>query len=534
MGGLSTPKGGKTTTTTDVKSVPPYVQAAQENLLSQGQSVLGPHIQAGAYTQAPLNADTIASYDLTRNLAGQAFQSQPTAPMFDTAAYLAQNPDVAAAAQANGYDPAQFAQYHYGAYGASEGRAQPMTAEIAAKNPIPQLSTQKLGDISAPSLIDYRDSTDWKAKDAAATYDPSTYTSKGYTASTYDPSTYNATQYGASTYDPTQYGASRYDASTVAGKDIQALLNPFTQSVVDTTAANMRRQLNASQADNAAKAAASGYQGGSRQAVGAAMMDRDFATNLASTTAQLMAQGYDKATATALANASATQSAAAGNAQMQQSAAAANAAALNTAGQFNAGATQSAAAANAAALNAMGQFNAGALNTAGQFNAGARNTADQFTSNADNTAEQFNAGSKNTAGQFNAGAQNTRDQFNAGQGSSMLNAANQNALTLYRNAMDARTSDNSMEIARTQAQEALKSGDFNRQQQAIALLNSIGAAQNQTYQNSLDTPLKYLQALGGITPQDYGGTNTKTAPNTAASPLQTLLGLGMTFAGKMI
>lgn len=146
---------------------------------------------------------------------------------------------------------------------------------------------------------------------------------------------------------PATAGAMTSRAASVGGADIQALLNPYISSVVDTTVNRMRGERDRTDANIGAKYAAAGSFGGSREAVQRAALDESFGEQVASTTAQLMAAGYDQATATALANA-----------QMQQQTNLANQSAQNSANQFNAG-----------LLNNAAQFDANARNNAGQFNA---------------------------------------------------------------------------------------------------------------------------------------------------------------------
>lgn len=148
----------------------------------------------------------------------------------------------------------------------------------------------------------------------------------------------------------------------VGGADIRALLNPYVSDVLDPTIALMRRELGKTQAGIGASDASAAAFGGSRGALRMSEADRAFGDQVALTTAQLMAQGYDRATATALANASQRQAAAANNANL-----------ANTANIFNAGQSNQAAQFNAAAANAASQYNAGAANTASQYNATAAN-----------------------------------------------------------------------------------------------------------------------------------------------------------------
>ena len=435
---MTTPKGGATTTTTAKQEVPAYVSAAQQNLLDQSNAVLGPQLQPQQYTQAGLNADQTGAYDLTRALTQNAFQNSGGSAAnalalgrgFDSAAYLAANPDVKAA----GMDPLQ----HYLQYGQTEGRQAPTAAS----------------SIAPPSLTNPANVAGVMAGANAAQATTRDAVGQGY----------SPTMATAEQLDPTAY---------------KAFLNPYTQDVVDTTTANMRRQYGQTAAGIGAKAAASGAFGGSRQALQSAQLDRSFGEQVATTTAQLMSAGFDKATASAMANA-----------QMQQ--------------QTN------------------------------LANASAANQASQFGAQAGNTASLANASASNSASQYNANAQNTRDQFNAGQALTSANSNNANELSRYGLDLNRYQAENSNANALAQLQEAMKTGDQTRQMQAIQALLSQGNAQQQFAQSNVTTPLQYLQLLSQITPTNYGGTNTTTAPNTAPSPLQSLLGAGVAIGSKFI
>lgn len=99
---------------------------------------------------------------------------------------------------------------------------------------------------------------------------------------------------------------------TAAGlnNDIQGLLNPYTQNVVDTTNNEIRRQSTINQQANDAKAVASGAGLNDRSGVVAGMNNRDTMDAITRNTATLMSQGYDMATATAKAIQQGNQSAA--------------------------------------------------------------------------------------------------------------------------------------------------------------------------------------------------------------------------------
>jgi hypothetical protein len=345
------------TTQNVTQSLPSYVTEAQQNLYNSGYGMLGPYLGLTPnYRVAGTNADQQMSYDLTRQLAQNAFGSGT--PRFDNGAVgTAVN---AGSAQA----PATVANY-------SEPEANQAPGSYAF-------------GMSAPNL------TALNGKDYA-----------------YTPSLGSAAQ--------------------VTGDSIRALLNPYTQDVVDTSLATINRNAGNQAASQAAQYAAAGSFGGSRQALGAAQLARSTGEQVANTTAQLMAQGYDRATATALANA-----------QMENQMRMANMAAQNQAGQFNA---------------QMG--------------------------------------------------------YNAAQAN---NSNNLQAFGLNQSAIQQQ---------------------FARQQAAAQALGLVGNAQQTQLQNILNVPLQALAAYGSIVPnqQPVNSTSVGTAPNTAPSPLQQLLGVGLTIGG---
>lgn len=382
------------TTQNSTQTVPAYASEAQQNLLNSGYGMLGSYLGLQPNQRvAGVNADQSQAYDLARQVAQGAFQTQaPSLPT--TSGYTAQ-----------GYAPQGFA--------------------------------------------------------------PTTTTAQGYAAQGYAPSTYDARMATAQQID---------------GEGIRALLNPYTQDVVDTSNATLRRNYGQTAAGLGAQAAAAGSFGGSRAALQAAQLDRSFGEQVASNTAGLMSSGYDKAAGLASTNAN-----------LRQQTELSNQAAANAAAQFN-----------AAAQNAAGQFNAGANNTASQFSAGAQNAVNQFNAGAANNASQFSASAGNAAGQFNAGANNTANQFGAQQ---------------------------QMQIATLR--DALTGNDMNRKLQAVALLRQIGGDQQQLLQQILNVPTTALGQYAQIVPSNYGGTTSTvgTAPNTAPSLGQQVLGAGLSIAG---
>lgn len=100
------------------------------------------------------------------------------------------------------------------------------------------------------------------------------------------------------------YGSAMNGSGALDPADITKFLNPYTQNVVDTTNQTLRDQNDVTLNGIRARAAAGSSFGGSgsRAALQETTANNDLSKTIASTTAQLMAQGYDKATATALAS----------------------------------------------------------------------------------------------------------------------------------------------------------------------------------------------------------------------------------------
>jgi hypothetical protein len=150
------------------------------------------------------------------------------------------------------------------------------------------------------------------------------------------------------------------NAGQVADTDLTKYLNPFTQSVVSTTAADIQRQ--GDQADQAVRAryAAGGAFGGSRQAVAQAENARNTTDIIAKTIAGLRADGYNNAVQNA-------------NADLNR---------RLTADQANQGTSLAAATSNMAAANDMNRFAVSTDLQARQYNADdafRRAAADQTT-----------------------------------------------------------------------------------------------------------------------------------------------------------
>lgn len=180
--------------------------------------------------------------------------------------------------------------------------------------------------------------------------------------------------------------AAQAQAAQAAGVQLdpnayQAFLNPYTQSVVNTTLrtarADQARQLNDIRARQAAGSAFGGT--GSRAALESASARDSFNRANESMTAQLMAAGYDKATAQAMANA-----------QMQQQTNLTNAGYQQQTGLFNAGNQQQTNLANQAAQQQANMANAGYQQQANMGNAANQQQANLFNATGLNDTSRFN------------------------------------------------------------------------------------------------------------------------------------------------
>jgi hypothetical protein len=179
--------------------------------------------------------------------------------------------------------------------------------------------------------------------------------------------------------------AAQAQAAQAAGAQLDpnayhAFLNPYTQSVVNSTLKNARadqaQQLNQIRARQASSSSFGGS--GSRAALETATARDAFNRTNESTIAQLMAQGYDRATASALANAQMQQQTNLANAGYQQQTGLANAQLQQQQSQFNAGNQQQTNLANQSAQQQANMGNAGYQQAANLFNATGLNDTSRF------------------------------------------------------------------------------------------------------------------------------------------------------------
>lgn len=104
------------------------------------------------------------------------------------------------------------------------------------------------------------------------------------------------------TVTPGSVSAVPVSAGMLRDTDLSPYMNPFTQSVIDTSLADLSRARDVQRvADNQAATAAHAF-GGSRQGVADSLTNDAYLRNVASTTANLRSSGFDRAVAAATAD----------------------------------------------------------------------------------------------------------------------------------------------------------------------------------------------------------------------------------------
>ena len=105
------------------------------------------------------------------------------------------------------------------------------------------------------------------------------------------------------------YQGSQFDPRRVSAADIEEYMNPFQRQAIDAVTGGIGRR----QAEEAAalrtRQASKGALGGSRGAIESELQNREYRQLAADTEAKMLAEGYDKATATAIGQNAAAQQA---------------------------------------------------------------------------------------------------------------------------------------------------------------------------------------------------------------------------------
>ena len=353
---------------------------------------------------------------------------------------------------------------------------------------------------------------------AAQVTNPGYYQGLGYTAAPAGATSYNATMGQAS-----QIGAGQVhdvNAQTVGSTNFSTYMNPYTQSVIDTTTQQLARNNAQQQQQISSQAAMNGAFGGDRSAIAAQEQNRNYDQTLGQTVAGLNNQNFMQAQAAATGDVSR-------NLTAQQSN---QSTGLNIAGQ-NLNSSNTFGLANMNAANTASQYNATNQQQANQFNAAATNAANQFTANAGNQSNQFNAGNNQQVSLYNAGADNQARQFNAGQnlsGQQLNQYAGIQGANINNQANSALYGFGTQQQQTAQAQNDAQYGQFMRhvnfpyqqaqgQEQAVSSFAPALAGARTNY-NTYPAPSTTGQILGGITAATglagmWNGTNKDGSTN---------------------
>lgn len=498
--------GGDTQTSTTTTEVPDWIRNLALDYHAWGRQLTQPFMSyTPQNTVAGFNPDQTFGFELTRDMAQNAFQADPTSV-----------PDAS-------YSPATI--------GASTFAAPTMG--------------------QAPGMD-------------AASYGPATMQAATVPLSTgYDPSAYDATlgRAARSNFDvqgnlgnADQMQAAGGVAAQLGGRDYRRFMNPFIEDVVDATTAQAREQYDRTIADIGARSAAAGAFGGSREALSRMQAAEDFDRNLQSTVADLMMRGFDAATANALANAQMRQQTQTMNAGFRQEANAANMAANNQFSQLQAQLGLQQALQNAGFRQQMGLENMGAQNAAARYAADAQNsmlsqllglTSQEGLAQAgyDQAAAAQNAQMAQQAVSEGAGFEQQANQLNTQlqyqrmlenlQSQLQTRQANQDAMMAARLANQGAWNTSRQFNATNDLEEARLQDQFTatyqqRQMDALRQLLGIGGLQQDVANQSLNVPFNMLQLYGGTIPTNAmgAGTTTSTQPDNSPSWWQQLLGFG--------
>lgn len=209
--------------------------------------------------------------------------------------------------------------------------------------------------------------------------------------------------------------------------DLGSYMNPYTDSVVDSTISDLNKARELAENETSSFLAGNNAFGNSRGGILTAQNNDNFLRNVARTSAQLRSAGFDTAAGLQQADANRRLQADSANQGADQQILGQ---ALGLAGQFgqnNADRSLQAGMLNANLATNTSQFNADQFNNQSRFNAG-----NQLAAGMANADRSLQAGMSNQSAGLNAGLANqgmisSLNQFNAGQANNMaqFNAGNQ-------------------------------------------------------------------------------------------------------------
>ena len=166
-------------------------------------------------------------------------------------------------------------------------------------------------------------------------------------------------------YDPTMAEGQSYQAAQLSDQDLSQYMNPYTQSVIDSSMKDLDMARQTALNSTGAAATRGGAFGGDRHGIMEAQNNRDYMDSVARTSSQLRNQAFQNAQSAAMGDVNSQNQALASNAAMAQQANMANAAAQNARDQYvgstanaNAMAAEQAALQSATQMAATGGSNA--------------------------------------------------------------------------------------------------------------------------------------------------------------------------------
>lgn len=347
--------------------------------------------------------------------------------------------------------------------------------------------------------------------------------------------------------------------------DVNKYMNPYINTVVNNSLADLSRQNDIVNNQTNARAAAAGAFGGSRQAVANTLNNENFIRESGNLSGRLRHQGYDTASGLIMQDANRDFSAQQSNQQMDwnvgslntsnaQQAGLQNMLAGNQMAQYNAGNQQQANMATSAAHNSAAAQQAMNANQMAQYNASNQQQALRDTAAAHNAAAAQQAMNANQMAQYNAGNQQsaynaTAQAHNAAlanQAAALNRAGEFGADVDLRGQLANQSAHQNNINSRITAANALNGMGMDEQTRAFNAANAayrMGENRQTADQRALDeqyrqwaaaqghdrNQLAYLQqALGG-----YSSGTAETSPyynNTAANVLAGGIGAGQLLA----
>ena len=288
-------------------NIPEYARPYYEDLLKRGQGEsYRPYIPYG-YTQDPKTGEVVKAREAVLDKDKNPTYRTEAAPFeggeADYKTYLANNPDVAAAAKASGMDPIAFAQQHYKDFGQKENRALEYRQQI-----LKDVDAQRLEDFTPDQIATQKNVMAMQQPGGFAGADASMQSGLNALAATqnYDPAQFYADQVGAERIGAERIGAERIQASALQNYQLQGpqqfgqeqaqqYISPYVQNVLDIQKQQAIADAQKGQLTQNLGAARQGTYGGSRQLLAATERERALGQQLGNIQATGLQSAYENA-----------------------------------------------------------------------------------------------------------------------------------------------------------------------------------------------------------------------------------------------